>query len=267
MEKNKKANKNSKDEKAKHSNIIKIMSITLLSCILVTSIIYIIYDNLNRNKDKGAIEEIQEYIDQTSTDEDNEVKERIEKIKKLQEDNSDIKGWINVKDTKINYPILQGADNEYYLNHNYKKEKSEYGSIYLKDKSKIDDNNSNLILYGHNMKDGEMFNNLLNYTDKSYYDEHKDITITTQNEERKYQVIAVFKSRIFYQNEKNVFRYYNYINLEDENKYNEFIDNVNKIKLYDTELAANYGEQLITMITCEYSQENGRMIVVAKKIQ
>ena len=87
-----------------------------------------------------------------------------------------------------------------------------------------------------------------------------------ENEVRKYEIIAVFPSRIFYQNEKNVFRYYNYTSLDTQEIYQEYIDNINAIKLYDTGITAQYPEPLLTMITCEYSQENGRMVVVAKQV-
>ena len=78
-------------------------------------------------------------------------------------------------------------------------------------------------------------------------------------------IVSVFKSRVFYQDEENVFKYYNYTKFENEQEYNTFIENCKKIQLYDTKVSAKYGEQLITLITCEYSQENGRMVVVAKK--
>ena len=135
----------------------------------------------------------------------------------------------------------------------------------MKNECNILNNNSNLIVYGHNMKDNQMFNSLLKYEDKNFYDNHKTIKISTNNEENEYSIVSVFKSRIFYQDETNVFRYYNYINFDNEQTYNEYIENCKKIQLYDTGISANYGEQLITLITCEYSQENGRMVLVAKK--
>ena len=192
--------------------------------------------------------------------------ETMIKVEELQSSNSDIKGWIKIDNTIINYPILQGIDNDYYLTHDYNKEKNKYGSIFLKKECDLNNTNSNLIIYGHNMKDELMFNSLLKYEDNSFYDEHKLINITTENEERQYEIVSVFKSRVFYKDEKNVFRYYNYLNFNDENQYNEYITNVKKEQLYETGITATYGEQLLTLITCEYSQENGRIIVVAKKI-
>ena len=188
------------------------------------------------------------------------------KVEELQALNQDVKGWIKIDNTIIDYPIVQGEDNDYYLTHDYKKENNRYGSIFLKSECDFNDINANLIIYGHNMKNENMFNSLLKYENKSFYDEHKIINITTENEERQYEIVSVFKSRVFYKDEKNVFRYYDCLKFENENKYNEYISNVKSEQLYDTGITSSYGEQLLTLITCEYSQENGRMIVVAKKI-
>lgn len=117
------------------------------------------------------------------------------------------------------------------------------------------------------MKNGQMFADLWKYKDKNFYDSNSIIKIATEEGENDYEIIFAFKSRVFYQDEKNVFRFYNYYNFENENQYNEYINNCRKIQLYDTGKNATYGEQLITLITCEYSQENGRFVVVAKKIQ
>lgn len=197
-----------------------------------------------------------------------EISENMQKVITLKQENQDVIGWIQIDNTIINYPLLQSTnkDKDYYLTHNYKNEKTKYGSIYLNKLSDISNVNSNSIIYGHNMKDEQMFNTLLKYENQDFYNEHKTIKIATEKEESEYLIVCAFKSRIFYQNEQDVFRYYNYTNFEDEKTYNEYIKNCKQIQLYDTGVTATYGEQLITLITCEYSQENGRMVVVAKKI-
>ena len=195
------------------------------------------------------------------------IPENVQKVISLKEENQDVVGWIQIEDTIINYPVLQSTtDKDYYLTHNYKKEKTKYGSIYLNQASNLADTYSNNIIYGHNMKDEQMFNHLLKYQNKAFYDEHSSIKVATENGENEYTIVCVFKSKIFYQDEENVFRYYQYTNLNDEETYNNYINNCKKIQLYDTGVTANYGEQLITLITCEYSQENGRFVVVAKKV-
>lgn len=248
------------------NNKVRITLIIVLFICLICSVSYLIMQNINSNKNKNLYNELQEdIISDKVTEELSQVNsEFIEKVKELQKENADVKGWIRIEDTIINYPILQTTDNDYYLTHNYKKEKSKYGSIFINTNSNLKDVNSNVIIYGHNMKDGQMFTDLLKYQDKSFYEEHPTIKIVTEESEKQYEIIYVFKSRIFYQDEKNVFRYYKYYSFENENKYNEYINNCKKEQLYDTGKTATYGDQLITLITCEYSQENGRLVVVAK---
>ena len=244
----------------KKSNL-KYIIIIICLVIVIGVVGYFIYRQFLQDSNKKIYDDIQ-ISDQVDT---SEITENVAKVRTLQNENSDVKGWIKIDDTIIDYPILQSSDNEYYLKHNYKKEEWKYGSIYLKNKCDISDINSNLIIYGHNMKDEHMFNTLLKYEDKNFYDGHKTIKIATDSEENEYSIISVFKSRIFYQDETDVFRFYNYTNLEDEDEYNKYVQNCKKIQLYDTGETAKYGEQLITLITCEYSQENGRMVVVAKR--
>lgn len=255
-----------KDKTFNKSNKVRITLIIVLFICLICAISYLVVHFIDSNKNKNLYNELQEdIISDKVTEELSQVNsEFIEKVKELQKENTDVKGWIRIEDTIINYPILQTTDNDYYLTHNYKKEKSKYGSIFINTNSDLKDVNSNVIIYGHNMKDGQMFTDLLKYQDKSFYEEHPTIKIVTEESEMQYEIICVFKSRIFYQDEENVFRYYKYYNFENENKYNEYINNCKKVKLYDTEKTATYGDHLITLITCEYSQENGRLVVVAK---
>lgn len=250
--------KTKKEENSKKRTLRNIISIVFF-IIFIVLVVYLVYYFYSKSKNKEVIEEVQQEV--------SKIEEESNKITELKQINNDIIGWIEIENTKINYPILQTDNNDFYLTHDYKKEKNKYGSIYLKDGCNIDDVNSNLIIYGHNMKDEEMFNTLLNYKNKKYYDENKIVKIETENEKREYEIIAAFKSRVFYKDEKNVFRYYNYLKFNSESEYNTYLKNIKKIQLYDTGVTSNYGEQLLTMITCEYSQENGRMVVVAKRIK
>lgn len=257
--------------KLKKINLKKLIIIIL--CIIIGILICCsFYFNYLNIRDQKINNDFKEIIPNTTNDEnsENEVENPNEKIydtvKNLQIENPDVKGWIKISDTNINYPLLQGNDNDYYLNHNYQKEYSNYGSIFIDKDSNLDNVNSNVIIYGHSMKDEEMFQNLLNYANKEYYENHKIIEIYTNNETRQYEIVTVFKSRVFYQDEQNVFRYYYYTDLSNEEKYNEYINNSKNLEIYHTGVEAHFGEQLITLITCEYSNENGRMVIVAKKV-
>ena len=257
-----------KYDKGKHSKksvlVFKILAIIFITLFMI-GISYIIFNFINSTKNKEIYNNINNTNEIYNDISNKDVSENMQKVINLKQENEDIIGWIQIENTIIDYPILQATDNSYYLTHNYKKEKSKYGSIFAKSECNMQDNNSNVIIYGHNMEDEQMFNTLLKYADKNFYNEHKEIRVITEKEENKYNIVSVFKSRVFFQDEKDVFRYYNYINFEDEAMYNEYIENCKKIQLYDTGVSAKYGEQLITLITCEYSQENGRIVVVAKK--
>ena len=120
-------------------------------------------------------------------------------------------------------------------------------------------------MYGHNLNNGKMFQDLLKYKDEDYYKKHKIIRFTTDNEDNEYEIMAVFKSRVYYKSEKNVFRYYQFINPKSEKEYNEFVENSKKASLYDTKVDSEYGDELITLSTCSYHTEDGRFVVVGVK--
>lgn len=248
----------------KSKKIYIIIPLTILLIVLISYLIYNLYINM---RDKKMNQDLQNELSNNLVENNlytqNEI---VDKVKELKTENEDIRAWIKIDDTNINYPVVQATDNDYYLYRNYKKENSNYGSIFIDKNSNIEDVNSNIIMYGHNMKDGSMFKDLLKYTDEEYYNKHKYIEFVTDKTTGKFEIIASFKSRIFYKKEENVFRYYNCTNFSNEEDYNYYINNCKKISFYDTGLSASYGEQIITLITCEYSTENGRMVVVAKKI-
>ncbi len=257
-----------KYRKGKHSKksifAIKILAVIFI-ILFIISIVYITFNFINSNKNKLLYKDIENISTKDDNISNKSITDNMQKMINLKHENDEIIGWIQIENTKIDYPVLQTKDNSYYLTHDYKKEKSKYGSIFAKSGCDLNNRYSNFIIYGHNMNDEQMFNTLLNYENRDFYNEHKEIKLATEKEECRYAIVSVFKSRVFYQDEKDVFRYYNYTNFDNEDKYNTFVKECKKIQLYDTGVLPQYGEQLITLITCEYSQENGRMVIVAKK--
>lgn len=166
--------------------------------------------------------------------------ERIMKLEELQKKNEDIVAWIEIEGTNINYPVLQGSDNDFYMNHNYKKGYSQSGSIFLDKDCSLSPLSSNLLIYGHNMKNGTMFKDLLKYDSKKYFDAHPNIRFTTNTNDSVYEIIAAFKSKVYYTSEKNVFRYYYFINANTQDEFDEFVNNIKKSSLYDTGKSANF---------------------------
>ena len=258
--------------KGKHFKEIKKkikLIIFILTIIILLSIAYIIKDYVDKEKLKETSDLLNSIeIEENRIAEDIDISEptkteRMLQVEKLQEQNEDIVGWIEIVGTNINYPVLQGDDNTYYMTHDYKK--NTYGSIFLDKDYDWNIPSSNLLIYGHNLQDGTMFHDILNYKDKNYYEEHSIIRFTTAEEDCEYDIISAFYSRVYYKSEKNVFRYYYFINAETEDEYNEFIENAKKSSIYDTGKDAEYGEQLITLSTCSYHTEDGRFAIVARK--
>ena len=216
-------------------------------------------DSTKKNENTITPENTQEETINTKT-------ERMLKLEELQTINPEIIGWLEIENTDINYPVLQSSNNSYYMNHNYKKQYSTNGSVFLDKDFNWNPQSSNFLIYGHNMKNNTMFQSLLNYKNKSYYNQHPIIKFTTSIEDANYEIISAFESRVYYKSEKNVFRYYYFVNAQDENEYNQFVANCKKAALYDTNTTATFGEQLLTLSTCSYHTKDGRFAVVAKKV-
>ena len=270
-----------KDTKAKIKKIY-IFIYAILIFLIILSLLYIIKFSLLKKEAIAQSNLLNNYtneiISSTLKEEKNKIlnevpnqtsieeTERILAVKELKKENSDIVGWLEIENTNINYPVLQGTDNEYYMTHNYKKEKSKNGSIFLNNEYDWSIPSSNLLIYGHNLNNGTMFQELLKYADESFYIEHPIIHFTTTKEDAKYEIISVFKSRVYYKSEENVFRYYYFINANSEAEYNQFVSDAKKASLYNIDATAKYGDQLITLSTCSYHVKDGRFAVVGRKI-
>lgn len=191
----------------------------------------------------------------------------IGKYVDLYEANSDIIGWIQVEDTKIDYPIMWTPDDgEYYLHRNFQKEQASSGVPFMDAASDIFVPTSNFLLYGHNMKNGTMFHDLLKYKDKDFYQAHKTFRFDTiyKGGQGTYEVIAAGYSKI-YPEDSNAFKYYQYAGITSESDFNEYVKGVKSLSRYDTGVTAEYGDQLVTLSTCAYHEKNGRFFVVGKR--
>ena len=240
--------------------------ILFLICISIAVYIFFAKDLLIKDNNVG-VANVLNNIQIEKTQITAEKTERMLQLEELKKENQDIIGWLEIEGTNINYPVLQTTDNSFYMTHDYKKEYNKNGSLFLDKDYNWDLPSSNLLIYGHNNRNGVMFDNLMKYKDEDFYKEHPTIKFTTNKEDVEYEIIAVFLSRVYYKSEKDVFRYYYFVNAENEEEFNEFVKNSKNASLYDTGKTAEYGDQLMTLSTCEYSQEDGRFAVVAKKVK
>ncbi len=192
----------------------------------------------------------------------------IGKYAELYKTNNDIIGWVKIKDTKLDYPVMQTQDDpEHYLHLNFDEEYAASGTPFMDAGSDIFVPTSNFLIYGHNMKNGTMFHDLLKYESKEFYDEHKTFTFDTiyKGGQGEYQVIAAAYSKI-YPKDSTKFKYYQYAGITTEAEFNEYVSGVKALSIYDTGVTAEYGDQLVTLSTCAYHTEEGRFFVVAKRV-
>ena len=175
-------------------------------------------------------------------------------------------GWIKIDDTYIDYPVLQTVNNEYYLNHNFDQEEDKNGSIFLDKDCSIYPRSTNLILYGHHMRSGRMFGQLNKYSSEKFYEDHKYIQFDTIYEKGTYEVMYVFRSKI-YEESEIVFKYYQFVDALSEAEFDSNMREMAAMSLYDTGVTATYGDELLTLSTCDYYTSYGRFVVVAKKVR
>ena len=233
----------------------------LISSILISS--YFIYKELKENKkQENNFEELIEIVEQTNP-EDKEQVETVINIDNLYAINSDIVGWLRINDTTINYPIMQIKSNpNYYLHRDFYKKYSSYGTPYMSEECNIN-TSDNLVIYGHHMNHKKVFGALENYKSKEFYENHKVIEFTTLEEMKKYEIFAVFKTVVY---SKNTFKYYNSVNFSNEDEFNTFVNKCKELSFYETNIKPKYHDKFITLSTCEYSNKNGRLVVIARKI-
>lgn len=180
--------------------------------------------------------------------------------------NPEIIGWICIPDTKLNYPVMYTpSDPEKYLHLSFEETYDLGGVPFLDSDCSLDPESDNLIIYGHNMNNGSQFRTLMSYTDQSFWEKHPVIQYSTLYETRTYEILACFRDRVYYKYE-DVFKFYQFINAENEADFNEAITYYTENALYDTGVSAEYGDSLITLVTCAYHTENGRFVVVAKLV-
>ena len=252
----------------------KIILLLLIVTLAISS--YFVIREFAENKEETDIyKDLQEVVIEESSNisEDNEISNEennkgninsnynLENIAKI---NSDVVGRIKIEGTNIDYPVMQNGD--YYLHRNIYKNYSSHGTPYLAEYCNVQ-YSDNLIIYGHHMNDNSMFAQLDDYKKNSFYNKHKFIKFYSyyngQTLEKTYEIAIAFKT-VAYSEEG--FKYYNYANFNDIQELNEFLSNCKNLQCYDTGVDIKYGDKLITLSTCEYSQKNGRMVIVAKQI-
>ena len=205
-----------------------------------------------------------------ASDEPKQLPDILPEYEEIYAENNDLVGWLQIDGTVINYPVLQSDSEEnsqFYLTHSFAKKKDKNGSLFMDYRNDFVDRDTNIIIYGHNMKSGAMFGSLKKYLDKGYLEKHSKIRFDTIYERGTYEVIGAFLSEVSYQDEY-AFRYYNFLNANNESEFEAFCVNVMQLDaLKKGTLDAKYGDQLLTLSTCNSYTDEGRMFIIAKRIK
>lgn len=183
----------------------------------------------------------------------------------LYEMNRDLVGWIQIEGTQIDYPVMQTpGDAEYYLERNFDKAYNSRGCIFVGGECDVAAPSDNLTIYGHAMKDNTMFGELDQYLKESYWQEHRFIRFDTLTGHHLYEIFAVFTTTATV---GQGFSYHEFIDAESEAEFANFVERCRQLAVYDTGIVPQYGDKIICLSTCEYTQVNGRLVVAAVRIR
>ena len=190
----------------------------------------------------------------------------LKKYRDLYKQNKDLAGWLSIEGTVINYPVMQtGKKNpDFYLHNDFEKKESDHGTLFVDARNDIVNRDTNLIIYGHNMRDGTMFGGLKSFMDQSYFENHQKLVFDTIYEKAEYQIVAVCLSKVNYQDDQT-FRYYNFLNAESKEEYQAFLANIQQLTVFDQKIDISYGDELLTLSTCNSYIQDGRLFLIAKK--
>ena len=241
--------------KKKSKIVVTFIQIVLIAVIIFSGIKIIEWIKSNK-KNKDIMSEIKENVVINNEMDSNNEEYKID-FAKLKQKNSDAIAWIKVNGTDIDFPVVKGTDNSYYLTHNFDKEKNKAGWIFADYRNKFDGTDKNIIIYGHNMKNGSMFASLKDVIKEEWYnnENNKYIALITENENCKYQVFSV------YQIETE--EYYLQTNISN---FKEFVEKIKGRSKKDFNVDIKETDSILTLSTCADNTKY-RVVLHAVKIK
>ena len=201
----------------------------------------------------------------TVTDPDTgEEVQLLQELAELYSLNTDLVGWLTIPDTNVDYPVVQRPEaQDYYLYRDFYGKYDAHGCLYAREQCDVAAPSDNITIYGHRMQDHTMFGHLAKYERKEFWQDHQFLYFDTLTEHHTYQIIYVLTTTA---SMGEGFQYHLFVDAENQEDYNRFLTDCARNSIYDTGLTADYGDKLITLSTCEYTHENGRLVIVAKRI-
>lgn len=180
-------------------------------------------------------------------------------------ENTDMVGWIQIEGTNIDYPVMQTpADPNYYLKHDFEKHYTDYGCPFMQANCDALRPSDNLVIYGHNMKDGSMFADLAKYRSKDFWQSHKTVWFDTALGSCAYEIFAVIHTTV-QADADDAFAFYLFVDTAAPEEFADYVSACKARALYDTGIFAEYGDRLLTLSTCDNITDDGRLLVIANK--
>ena len=238
---------------------VKKIIFLLLTIFLVGVLIYSLYQSLiiyiPQMQEQDRFSEIKRIVKQDKNQADS--KHKFDELTRM---NDDFTGWLKIKKTEIDYPVVSppGNDAEYYLHRDFDKNYSFSGTPYIG--AGTDEDSDSFIIYAHNMKNGTMFGDLDDYKDKDWAKKHKIVEFETTSEKRKYCVFAAIQTKV---GSKDEYKYYNKTGNLNEKEYADYLKEIKEISLIDIGTYPEKKTQILMLSTCSYHTENGRFVVFA----
>ncbi|MCD7947802.1 MAG: class B sortase [Oscillospiraceae bacterium] len=187
-------------------------------------------------------------------------------VSALREKNSDTAAWVYVEDTRINYPVMQTPESEqFYLRKNFNRDYSLSGTPFMDMRCSLD--SDEIIVYGHNMKSGTMFADLLQFKDAEFFQAHRNVYLATADGVRRYEIVAAFPTVAH--DEGTYLFWHDQVDFAEEAAFDSFADALERYSLYalPTDDPLSYGDRFLTLATCAYHATDGRFVLVAREIK
>ncbi|MGG7078808.1 class B sortase [Clostridium sardiniense] len=220
-----------------------------INILLLIAIIFSLYKVVTKivdyNKSKSTYEEIQEV-----------KSDSIDFGKELMKINEDYKMWIEIPNTNINYPVVQGKDNDFYLKHDFYKKESSSGAIFIDYKNNID-RDENIVIYGHNMKNKSMFQNLMKFKDEEFWNKNNEIILTIDGKEYEYEVFSV------YVNDANNVEFK--FDFKNDDVYFKYLEEIKEKSIFNRDIDITSNKKMITLSTCSYENDDDRLVIHGKQ--
>jgi sortase B len=184
---------------------------------------------------------------------------------KLREQNGDMVGWLRIPGTRVSYPVMQTPNSpEYYLDRNFNKEYSVAGTLFASDISDVNLPSDVITIYGHRMRTGAMFGSLGEFLKQDFFEKYQTIIFDTFSGRNEYRIYGVLVEAV---NVEGEFAYYYYSNFADEAMFNGFMSGVRQfIKIERPAAMPEFGDKILLLSTCEYTHEDGRLILIAVRV-